>query len=216
MIKAILFDLDGVLIETERETFKFYQEYLKERGIILKDENFKYKAGRKSVDFWKNVLTPEQLLIIDTKELTKLKREKFNTEPDKFIKKMAGGTELLNLLKENGFRLALVSQNESRMIETALSWLDAKKYFQVILSIDMITNLKPHPEIYLLAARKLGAAIAECVVVEDSKDGVAAAKNAKMKCIGVRHEYTPAGNLDKADIIINKLAEINLNLLKNL
>lgn len=216
MLKAVLFDLDGVLIETEQETFRFYQKYLKERGIFLKDEDFRYKAGRKSKYFWNDVLTIEQQKKIDVKKLTQLKRETFNTDPDRYVKKMLGGKELLFLLKNKGFRLALVSQNESRMIETMLHWLGIRDYFEVILSIDEITHLKPHPEIYLLAVQKLGLKPAECVVIEDSKDGVGSAKNARMKCIGILHPYTPQGALDAADIIVKNLSDITIDLLRQL
>ncbi|NUM25588.1 MAG: HAD family phosphatase [Candidatus Buchananbacteria bacterium] len=210
MIKAILFDLDGVLIETEKETFKFYQKILgQDYGIFLKDEDFKYKAGRKSKDFWNDILTPEQQEKIDVKKLTQNKREAFNTDPDKYVKAMPGGKKLLELLKGQGFKLALASQNESRMIESMMRWLGIKEYFEVILSIDQITNLKPDPEIYLLAAQKLGVTPAECVVIEDSKDGVGSAKNAGMKCIGINHPYTPPGALNAADTTVDALSDIN-------
>jgi len=212
MIKAILFDLDGVLIKTEKETFKFYQKYLKSKGIFIKDSDFKYKAGRKSND----ILTKEQQKKIDTQKLTQLKRELFNNQPKKYVKKVTGGKEILEYLKKNNFKLALVSQNESRMIENMVNWLEIKNYFDVILSIDDITNLKPDPEIYLLAAKKLNVMPSNCIVIEDSKDGIGSAKNAKMICIGLNHNYTPKNALLEADFIINDLKEINLDLIKKI
>ena len=216
MIKAILFDLDGVLIETEKETFKFYQEYLKQQGVVLKDDDFKYKAGRKSKDFWNDVLTPEQQEKIDVKKLTQLKRDAFNTDPKSYVKAMPGGKELLQTLKKEGFKLALASQNEARMIKSMMDWLGIKEYFDVILSINEIKNLKPNPEIYLLAAKKLGVTPNKCVVIEDSKDGASSAKNANMKCIGVLHPYTPLGALDTTNIKVEKLSDITTNLIKSL
>lgn len=214
MIKAILFDLDGVLIETEKETFNFYKKFLKEKhDIILQDEDFKYKAGRKSKDFFNSVLTDEQREEVDTKALVKLKRELFNTETSKYIKKVEEGEALLKKIKEKNLLTALVSQNELRMINSVMDWLGYRNYFDVTLSIDDIKNLKPDPEIYLKAAEKLGVSPEECIVIEDSKDGVLSAKNAKMKCIGINHEYTPKGDLDSADIIINNLNEIDLETL---
>ncbi|MAF14016.1 MAG: hypothetical protein CMI53_03940 [Parcubacteria group bacterium] len=216
MIKAVLFDLDGVLIKTEHETFKFYQDYLEKKGINLRDSDFKFKAGRKSKDFWNDVLTLEQKKIIDFEKLTQLKREEFNTEPDKYVTKVDGGEELLKLLKKNNFKLAIISQNESQMISSMADWLNIREFFEVILSIDDITNLKPDPEIYLLAAKKLGVTSNECVVIEDSKDGIGSAKNAGMKCIGVKHNFMPKGTYDQADTTVKKLSEINLNLINSL
>ena len=208
MYKAALFDMDGVLIETEKETFKFYQEELKNQGIILKDKDFKYKAGRKSVDFWNDVLTEEEQKKIDVRALTNLKREMFNMNPEKYIKKVEGGKEVLATLKNKEIRLALVTQNELRMANSSIDWLGIRELFDVILTIEDIENLKPSPEIYLLAAKKLGAIPAECIVIEDSRDGVVAAKNAEMTCIGINHPYTPKDALDKSDYKINNLNEI--------
>lgn len=208
MTKAILFDLDGVLIETERETFRFYQDYFKKYGVIIKDEDFVYKAGRKSVDFFNSILTPEQLKKIDTKKLTDLKREQFNNNLDKYAKKVTGGKELLEFLKGEGLRLVLASQNESRMIDNVLNWLKIKEYFEVILSLDDIKNKKPNPEMYFLAAQKINVPSSECIVIEDSVDGIAAAKNAKMFCIAFWHDYMPKETYNKADIVVKKLEEV--------
>ncbi len=205
MIKAILFDLDGVLIETELETFKFYQKKFKEAGLELKDEDFKYKAGRKSHDFFNNVLKSDDQKKIDPEKLLLEKRRLFSSQIDKYAKKMPGVRSLLNFIKSKELLIALASQNESRMINSALDWLDIKKYFDVLLSLDDIRSKKPNPEIYQLACKKLGLKPKECMVVEDSKDGVAAAKNAKMFCIGLFHDYMPKDTLDEADIIIKSL-----------
>lgn len=208
MYKAVLFDLDGVLIQTEKETFKFYQEYFKKHKITIKDEDFVHKAGRKSVDFFKAILTPEQLAQFDTKKITDLKRELFNTNLDKYVKKIPGYREILETLKARGLHLALGSQNESRMIESVLTWLGVKDFFEVILSLDDIKNKKPDPEIYLLAAEKIGIAPKDCIVIEDSRDGIGAAKNAGMFCVALWHDYMPADNYEKADVVIKGLAEL--------
>lgn len=217
MIQAVLFDLDGVLIETEHETFKFYQNYLAEHyGIELTDDDFKYKAGRKSVDFWNAVLTPKQRLLVDTKKITALKRNLFGAQPQNFIKKVPGGGELLIALKHEKFKIALASQNEIAMINAAIDWLNVRQYFEVLLSIDDVERLKPDPEIYLLAARKLGIKPEACVVIEDSQDGIGAAKNAGMLCIAIKHPYTPPGDTARADIAVRALNEITAAMIHSL
>ncbi|OGY78950.1 MAG: hypothetical protein A3B74_03605 [Candidatus Kerfeldbacteria bacterium RIFCSPHIGHO2_02_FULL_42_14] len=209
MIQGILLDLDGVLIKTELETFRFYQNYLKEHyKIILKDSDFKYKFGRKSKDFFLDVLTPEQHKIVQPEKLTELKRELFNTQIEKFVSKVDGVHKLLSWLVEHNMRLALCSQNEKRMIDTVIVWLRIRKFFEIFLSLQDIHHKKPHPEIYLLASKRLGLRPDECIIIEDSKDGIEAAKNAQMICIGLAHEYTPEGYLQKADIQIHHLLEV--------
>lgn len=216
MIKAILFDMDGVIIETEQETFKFYQECLRKQGIKLKNSDFKYKAGKKSKDFWNDVLTPEQQKQIDTKKLTQLKRKMFNDHPEKFVKKIDGVTNLLRTLKNNKFKLALVSQNESQMINTIVDWLNIREYFDVLLSIDDTQNLKPDPEIYLLAAKKLLIDPNECVVVEDSQDCIDPIRNAQMKCIFIEHNYLLSDTIDNENAKINVVTEITYSLIRSI
>src|SRR3989339_2152950 len=114
MIKAILFDLDGILIETEKETFHFYQEYFKKHyNIIIKDSDFKYKAGRKSKDFFHDILTSGQMEKINIKKITDSKRELFNSQIDKYTKKVAGGGELLYFLKQGRPSKSFLSPNQS-------------------------------------------------------------------------------------------------------
>jgi len=137
-----------------------------------------------------------------------LKRELFNTQIEKFAKKVEGYKELLDFLKKRSYLLALASQNEPRMIESALRWLNAKKYFKVILSFADIKNKKPDPEIYLLAAKRLGVNSCECMVIEDSSDGIMAAKNGGFKCIALKHDYMPQEIYKDADTVVEKLVDI--------
>ncbi|MDO8559717.1 MAG: HAD-IA family hydrolase, partial [bacterium] len=85
--------------------------------------------------------------------------------------------------------------------------------FSVILTIADIKRLKPDPEIYLLAADRLNVQPTDCVVIEDSRDGVGAAKNAGMYCIAIRHPYTPSGHLDRADRIVERFTELTPTLI---
>lgn len=211
MIKGILFDLDGVLIETEQETFNFYKEELLKYNIELKDSDFKYKAGRKSVDFWNDVLSEGQLAEIDVKLLTQKKRDAFNANPDKYLKKTEGVRELLEELKNANYKIALTSQNEAKMINTVVDWLNIREYFDVILSIDDIERLKPEPEIYEKAMGALDLKAEESIVIEDSADGVKAAKAAGCKCIGIKHFYTPEGDLDMADLVVEGIGQVDLS-----
>ena len=148
----------------------------------MPDDGFQYKVGRKSVDFWKNVLSEDQRNIVNTEKLTALKRELFNAHPERYIKKIAGGKELIESVKKMGWKVALTTQNEERMMQTVLSWLQISDLFDLKLSLKDIARKKPDPEIYLKAAKILQAVPGECIVIEDSVDGIMAAKNAGMYC----------------------------------
>ena len=208
MLKGVIFDLDGVLIETEKETFKFYQKKFSEAGLELKDGDFKFKAGRKSHDFFNDVLTKEDRKKIDPEKLLREKRELFNTKIDQYAKKVTGGKKLIEWIYDQGLPMALASQNEPRMIESALKWLGIKQYFQVVLTLDDIKNKKPDPEIYLLALKRLKLKATECIVIEDSQSGVEAARNAGIFCVGIYHDYMPNDSLELVNKIVYSLSEI--------
>ncbi|MDO8559567.1 MAG: HAD hydrolase-like protein, partial [bacterium] len=123
MVRAVLFDLDGVLMETELQTFRFYQDELKRRyDITLSNDAFRFKAGRKSADFWRDALNDEQRRTVDTTALTRYKREHFGATPSRYISRVQGGPELLAVLRQTGVPLALASQNEPFMINAAVDW----------------------------------------------------------------------------------------------
>ncbi|MEK7082573.1 MAG: HAD family phosphatase [Patescibacteria group bacterium] len=215
--KAILFDLDGVLIETEKETFLFYQDYLKVHyGIILPDSAFAYKIGRKSTDFWKDVLTKKERNDVNVEKLTLLKRKLFIEHPEKYVKKVSGVKQLLKTLKASGYKLALTTQNEKEMMDAVLNWLGIRNFFNVILNLQDISQKKPNPEIYLKAASLLNVSPKKCIVVEDSYDGIRAARRAHMICIAIQHLYSPLGSTKHADVRLKKLSHITASFLKKI
>ncbi len=209
MKKAIIFDMDGVLLETEPQTFKFYQKYLQENfKILLKDEDFKKKIGRKSIDFFNDILSDEDIKKIKIIDLVELKRKEFHNSLGSFVSAIPFGKELLKELKEKGYLLALASQNEKIMIEKSLEWLGIKDYFQIILSLQDIKNKKPDPEIYLLAMERLGVKPEESIIIEDSESGILAAKKSGAYVVALQHPYSPQEHIKKADVVVRHLSEI--------
>ncbi len=208
MIKAIIFDLDGVLLETEPQTFNFFKEYLKDFGVYLKDQDLSKKIGRKSVDFFNDVLNPEQLKQINTRELIELKRNKFHEDLQKYTRAIPFAKQVVDELKSRGLKLGLASQNEDVMIRKVLGWLDLKDDFQTVLTLQDIQHKKPHPEIYQMAMARLQVAPGESMVVEDSLTGIEAAKASGARVVALRHPYTPFDHIVKADDVITDLRQI--------
>lgn len=215
MIKGVIFDLDGVIIETEPQTFGFFRQYLIRHDIYLKDDDLFKKIGRKSIDFFYDVLSTEEFKKIDVQYLIDLKRQKFNQDLKKFTRKIPYAEEVIYKLKERGMRLALASQNEKEMIDNVLGWMGLSKHFDVVLSLRDIHNKKPHPEIYQKAVTQLLLQPKETAVVEDSWTGVAAAKAAGLYCIAIRHPYTPPEQIKDADAVITSLEELPALLQEN-
>lgn len=207
MFKSVFFDLDGVLIYTELETFNFYKEILATTGIILPDEAFRLKAGRKSQDFFRD-LQDGYGFDLNFQELVELKRQKFLHEFSNYVNLAPNVKEIFKGLKEMGLKLGVTSQNEVEMVEMAVLKLGIGNLLDVTLSLKDIKNKKPDPEIYMTAIKTLNESPENCLVIEDSTDGILSAKRAGLRCLALVHEYMPKDSYALADGLIRDLNEI--------
>ena len=123
---------------------------------------------------------------------------------------MPGAIELIRLLKEHGVKLAIASSAPLENIQLVLSGLGIDDCFDTIVWGREVTEGKPSPQVFLLAARKLGVQPQECVVVEDAVAGVAAAKKAGMKCVAVTNTHHEV-SLREADLIVDTLEVVGVN-----
>ncbi len=207
-IKSIIFDFDGVLVNTEYTTFCFYREILPSYGFYLKERDFKYKIGRKSIDFFKDIMKEKfdpQLV----GKLIDMKRKAFHKNVKRYLKPVPGGFEFLKKTKERGFITALASQNEKILIEKAVGVFNIRKYFNIILSIQDISHKKPHPELYIKAADRLGISPSEGIVFEDTIEGIIAAKRGNFKVICITTSFSKE-DLSGADLIIDSFDDVDL------
>lgn len=187
MIKACIFDLDGVIVDTARYHYLAWKRLAHEIGFELTEadnERLKGVSRRQSLDI---ILSLGKVSISEEKknELA----EKKNNWFIEYIGQMSpeeiypGVKTLLTQLSEKGLRIALASS--SKNAETVIRKLKIQEYFDVVVDGNMIVHSKPDPEIFLLAAKRLGIAPEDCVVFEDAAAGVDAAVAAGMKCVGV-------------------------------
>jgi len=128
-------------------------------------------------------------------------------KPEEIFK---GVKQMLNSLRENGYKVALASS--SKNAETVLRLLEIKGFFDAVVDGTMIIKSKPDPEIFLLAASKVGVYPNECIVFEDAEAGVEAAIAAGMKCVGVGS----ADQLSKANFIVKSTADFNISQLQTI
>jgi HAD superfamily hydrolase (TIGR01509 family) len=131
-------------------------------------------------------------------------------------KEIPGIKKILEELKDQKIKTAVASSSSKDLIETVIKGFDLCKYFDVLISGEDVKKGKPNPDIFLHAAKKLKANIRNCIIIEDSTNGVKAAKKAGAKCIGFNNPDSHGQNLSKADIIINKFDILNYDLLKSL
>jgi beta-phosphoglucomutase len=206
--KTILWDMDGVISDSYSFHFAAWQETFAKRGIEFTKKAFTNLFGARN-DFIIGTIMGKELPETDVKIMVQEKEETFRRKAAGHIKPFPGAIRLLNTLKTGGFRLGLVSSAPSENIDLALSELDLTEVFNCIVFGQEVSESKPSPEIYLLAANKLRATPGDCVVIEDSPLGVKAAKTANMKCLAVTNTHSRQ-DLQAADAVVDSLQNVDL------
>lgn len=208
-IKAVLFDMDGVIFDTEKAYLDTWIEVFNKYGYEMKREIYisVMGTGRKNVKKTFINIFGEDLPI-----------EEMYKEKDELLAKIIdegkvpvkdGAEEILLYLKENGYKIALATSAKRIRAHKQVNMAGLDKYFDEIVTGDDISNGKPDPEIFLKAADKLNVLPEECIVVEDSPAGIQAAFNGHMYGIHVE-------DLKKADEIIKKYCYRNYKNLKQI
>jgi HAD superfamily hydrolase (TIGR01509 family) len=208
-MNTILFDMDGVLIDSEPIIIRAALTALEEGGIVADRKEFQKYIGAGEENF---IVGPAKENVKE--ELTETMLERMYSLYDRDVKDELmvydGASETITKLYEMGYTVALVSSSARRKL---LSSLDAagipKEAFSLILSGSDVTKRKPDPEPYRKAAEKLGKRPEECLVIEDAINGVISAKSAGMKCATVTTSFSADKLLDAgADYILNSLYDI--------
>ena len=196
--------MDGVLLDSEPLHHIVLNEVLTAEGCTLSFEDYRPYIGTTLEYTWADVVqrlgltgsVTEYIARYDAGILESYRRHSV----------LAPGVRpLLDMLAAHGVRLAVASSSRTAWVETALATLGIRERFELIVTGDMVTHSKPHPEIYLLAAERLGVAPTRCLAVEDSPKGVASARAAGMTVIGVRTPYTAHLSLDGAVAVLDSL-----------
>lgn len=186
-MKYILFDMDGVLVDSEPIYLGRLQEHMRHHGVeYTREQLLRFvgmpspKAARILVEDNALPMTPEEFWAEENRLFGNL----YEVSPE--LELFDGVRELLTLLGERGVKTALVSSTSSKGILAVLDRFRLMRCFDAIVSREMVENHKPSPEPYETAARYLGAQAGDCVVVEDSGMGIAAGKAAGMTVIAMK------------------------------
>ncbi len=219
MLKAVLFDMDGVIVDTEPLHCKAYFKMFEAVNISVSDELYESFTGQSTINICRQLCqifnlsqTPETLV--------QLKRNffKYLFINDKSLSLIDGVLDLIKDYHKNNIILVLASSASMNTINNVFTRFNLDQYFIAKLSGADLKASKPHPEIFINAAKASGYSKKECVVIEDSTNGIEAATNAKIYCVGFKSPNSKNQVYDKADKIISDFGEIKfekLNLLLN-
>jgi HAD superfamily hydrolase (TIGR01509 family) len=216
LIDNIIFDMDGVLFDSEPLHTRFEQSLFKKLNIELSEMQKQKLIGLGDLKMWEMI---SELFIMDhslNQLLENDRKERIKFFSKKGVTVMAGAEKLLASLTAHGFRLALASSSQMEIIDLNLSRAGFSHYFEVKVSNDMVISGKPEPDIFLFAAERMKVLPQNCLVIEDSENGVNAAKSAGMKCIAYSCRPVFKQNVAKADLIVDDLLKITPELIKSL
>jgi beta-phosphoglucomutase len=203
-VKAVIFDKDGVLVDSEETNVQAAVDTFKSLGINLTPKDKKQIFGRHPEDYKHYFLIKYKF---SYEEFRKKQRENYYnlydfTKPNKLI------INLIKKLHKNKVRLALTTTSSRDSTLKTIKSLGLDNVFEVIVTFEDVVNRKPSPDPYLKTLERLNLSPEEVVVVEDSPPGVESAKAAKVKCIAFKTPYVEVKELAKADLISNSKAKI--------
>lgn len=204
MTGAVLWDLDGTLVDSEEYHWQAWRETMAAEGVRITREQFLATFGLRNdsiVPQWVGPGTaPERIARIGDAKETCYRR----LVRQGGLAPLPGAAEWIQRLREEGWQQAIASSAPRRNVEVVLEVLGFSGYFQAIVSAEDVPQGKPDPQVFLVAASRLGVPAAGCIVVEDAAAGIEAARRAGMPSIGLSR----AGAALAADLVVHSLAEL--------
>lgn len=210
MLRAVLFDMDGVIVDTEPLHRKAYHKMFDDVGINVNETLYASFTGQSTINICKRLVehfnmkeTPEYLVSL------KRKHYKYLFETDAELALIDGVLDLIKDYHANNITLVVASSASMNGINQIFERFDLNPYFSGKFSGADLKNSKPHPEIFTKAATHTGFSKTECMVIEDSTNGIKAADAAGIFCVGFKSEHSNGQDYSKADLVISRFDEIS-------
>lgn len=210
MIKAFLFDRDGVLIDSENIHYESVKQSLQQLGFEVNTKDLFFINARHPEDYKEEFL---KKFDVNWEEYRKLQSKNYYL----LIGKKSIIPEVIELAKKaknKEYKIALTTAAKNESTQKVLKLIELENFFDVIITRENYLESKPNPEPYLKTAQKLGIKPEECIVFEDSKAGLDSAKSAGMKCVIIKSNNTIQEDYSKADLILKK-SEITYEKIKS-
>ncbi|MEN8116122.1 MAG: HAD family phosphatase [Bacteroidota bacterium] len=206
---AIIFDMDGVLVDSEPFYVEVEQQNFRKLGLnVTHKEHITYQGTATDVMWYR--VKDKHGLSQSVEELVKMTNSIVTPyfQNLELIESMPGVSELIRFLANKNIPIAVASSSTPEVIEIILNKTGLKKYFSIVVDSQMAGSSKPEPDIFLLAAKKLGIAPEKCLVIEDSTNGIKAAKQAGMSCVAYAGPGSEFQDQNRADWIIKDFSEL--------
>ena len=209
MIKAIIFDMDGLMMDSERVTFECYQERLKDMNLTMDEKFYKTLLGKpikgiyqRFYDVYGNDFPIENVI----QDVHQLMAERFETEG---VPVKKGLVELLHYLKDNNYKTIVATSSNRDRVDKILAQAKITEFFDDSICGDEVTKGKPNPEVFLKSCQKLGVNVDEAIVLEDSEAGIQASYDANIKVICIPDmKYPEKQYEEKTFKILKDLTEV--------
>ncbi len=208
--KAVIFDMDGVLIDSKKMHYRAWRDSGRKYGFEITEEKYDQYFGQTSIPFAKaicaeNGVEPDMAMI---EEWLILKEEYYNDRFREDYCEDPAVNKLVTSLNESGFKTGVGSSAPVGNIRMLIEVMPCGGFLNEIVSGDDVSEGKPNPEVFLLAAEKLGVLARKCAVIEDSLHGLKAAKSAGMAAIAITTTHKREELLAHADMVVDSLDEV--------
>ncbi len=206
MIKGVIFDMDGVLVDNRDAHIEAFTRLFKKYGVPFDREKFMPSFGMTN-DMIFARQAPELLERYPLEQLSLEKEALYRSIFEESIAPTRGLVDFLKSLKEHGIKIAVGSSGNTNNVNFVLSRCRIAEYFDAIANGDMISHGKPDPEVYLLAAKLLGLKPEECVVIEDAPVGIEAARRAGMAAVALATTFS-RDRIPDYDLLVDDFTQL--------
>jgi HAD superfamily hydrolase (TIGR01509 family) len=209
MIRALVFDFDGLILDTEEPVYRSWLEVYEAHGEELPFERWVQIVGSTTIGFHPQHHLEERLGRSLPKEVLD-RRISRRTELVLANKLLPGVVEHLDAAKAAGLKVGVASSSTREWVRGHLARIGILDRFDCVRCRDDVTNVKPEPDLYVAVLECLGAAASEAIAIEDSPNGVQAAKRAGIRCVAIPNSITARLDLGQADLVLGSLADVTL------
>jgi HAD superfamily hydrolase (TIGR01509 family) len=214
LIRAIVFDFDGLILDTEEPVYRSWLEVYEAHGEDLPFERWVQIIGSTTTGFHPQHHLEERLGRPLPKEVLDRRLDR-RTEMILAQRVLPGVVQRIDEARDLGLKLGVASSSTREWVQGHLARLGILERFDCLRCRDDVANAKPEPDLYIAVLDCLGVAATEAIAIEDSPNGVAAAKRAGMRCVAIPNTITARLDLSQADVVLTSLAEVTLSQLLN-